>query len=340
MAKESTASAGLKFQYVRAITGVKMPGSAYRVLIVYWDHARADLTHSYPKRETVWKEAAISPNSADAATKWLRANGWLTLQRKAVGTFANTYRLAVPAGIEWEGDSPKTGYPVGHDSPEIGYPDTEDSPKTGEPTPQKLGTQTPQKLGSHNRPSNRSNEQTNPPAPATSDHQEPGPATGATGATGDSFQEWINLFPSSKRKNLHEARAKYDETISSGVTHSILMESTRAYLEHEQQNENGRYIGQAVAVLDERRWEKFKTKPDPNLAQIEVRRINRDRLHAPDTDQWKWETEEIKREEQRLIDRQGYVRGVDGNIRKPELTPEQKKAHADYVRMNPYLFSS
>ena len=59
MAKVSTASAGLKFQYVRALAGVKMSGTAFRVLMVYWDHARADLTNSYPKRETVWKEAAI-----------------------------------------------------------------------------------------------------------------------------------------------------------------------------------------------------------------------------------------------------------------------------------------
>ena len=53
MARESTASAGLKFQYVRALAGVKMSGTAFRVLMVYWDHARADLTNSYPKRETV-----------------------------------------------------------------------------------------------------------------------------------------------------------------------------------------------------------------------------------------------------------------------------------------------
>ncbi|MDN5688003.1 MAG: hypothetical protein L0G94_15195 [Brachybacterium sp.] len=334
MAAESTASAGLKFQYVRAISGVKMPGNTFRVLMVYWDHARADLTNSYPKRETVWKEAAISPNSADAATKWLRMNGWLTLQRKAVGTFANSYRLTVPAGIEWEGDSPKTGYPVGHDSPEVGHPETGDSPEIGESTPQKLGTQTPQKLGSHNRPLNRSSEQTTPsprPAPV---QQEPGPV-GA--GEGDSFQEWIDLFPSSKRKNLREARAKYGETINGGITHQILIDSTRAYLEHEQGNEGGKYIGQAVAVLTDRRWEKHKPKPDPNLTNIEAQRINRDRLYPEGSDMWQQETEGIETEEQRLIDRQGYVRDGHGNLRKPELTPEQKKAHADYLRHHAYL---
>lgn len=336
MAKESTASAGLKFQYVRALAGVKMSGAAFRVLMVYWDHARADLTNSYPKRETVWKEAAISPNSADAATKWLRANGWLTLQRKAVGTFANSYRLTVPDGIEWDGDSPKIGYPQGQDSPETGYPEAGDSPKTGESTPQKLGTQTPQKLGSHNRPLNRSSEQTTPPTPTAPVQQDPGPDEAGEG---DSFQEWINLFPSSKRRNVRDARAKYVETIKS-VNHRTLVDSTRAYLDHEQQNEGGKYIGQALAVLEDRRWEKHKPKPDSNLQRIEAMKLNRDRLYPSDSEQWKWESEEIALEEQRLIDRQGYSRGADGKLRKPEQTPEQKKAHADFLRMNPYLLNS
>ena len=255
MAEVSTASAGLKFQYVRALAGVKMSGTAFRVLMVYWDHARADLTNSYPKRETVWKEAAVSPNSADSATKWLRANGWLTLQRKAVGTFANSYRLTVPDGIEWDGDSPKIGYPQGQDSPETGYPETGDSPKTGESTPQKLGTQTPQKLGSHNRPLNRSSEQTTPPTPTAPVQQEAGP-DGA--GEGDSFQEWIDLFPSSKRRNIRDARAKYAETITSGTSHRDLIDGTRAYLDRENSRTDdgagGKFISQALKVLEEGKW--------------------------------------------------------------------------------------
>lgn len=333
MARESTASAGLKFQYVRALAGVKMSGAAFRVLMVYWDHARADLTNSYPKRETVWKEAAVSPNSADSATKWLRANGWLTLQRKAVGTFANSYRLTVPDGIEWDGDSPKIGYPQGQDSPNLGYPDEGDSPKIGESTPQKLGTQTPQKLGSHNRPLNRSSEQTTPTTPTAPVQQDAGP-DGA--GEGDSFQEWINLFPSSKRRNIRDTRMKYAETVKS-VEHSILMDSTRAYLDHEQQNEGGKYIGQALAVLTDRRWEKHKPKPDLNLRRIEGMKLTRDRLYPPNSDMWKSESEQIEKEEQYLIERQGYARGSDGKLSKPQPTPEQKKARADSLRRNEYL---
>lgn len=332
MAEVSTASAGLKFQYVRALAGVKMSGAAFRVLMVYWDHARADLTNSYPKRETVWKEAAISPNSADSATKWLRANGWLTLQRKAVGTFANSYRLTVPDGIEWDGDSPKIGYPQGQDSPNLGYPDEGDSPKIGEPTPQKLGTQTPQKLGSHNRPLNRSSEQTTPPTPTAPVQQDAGP-DGA--GEGDSFQEWIDLFPSSKRRNIRDARTKYAETIKN-IEHSILMDSTRAYLDHEQQNEGGKYIGQALAVLTDRRWEKHKPKPDPNLINLETLRTLRDQLYSPGDNEWEDYTEQISNAEDRLI-RQGYLRGTDGNLRKPEPTPEQRKSRADAHRRNEYL---
>lgn len=331
MAKESTASAGLKFQYVRALSGVKMPGNTFRVLMVYWDHARADLTNSYPKRETVWTEAAISPNSADTATKWLRANGWLTLQRKAVGTFANRYRLTVPEGIEWEGDSPKTGYPVGNDSPEVGYPDAGDSPKIGESTPQKLGTQTTQKLGSHNRPLNRSSEHTTLPHPGARVQQDAGP-DGA--GEGDSFQEWINLFPSSKRRNIRDARTKYAETIKN-IEHSILMDSTRAYLDHEQQNEGGKYIGQALAVLTDRRWEKHKPKPDPNLTQLRTLEALAQN-YPPDSPERQDYAESIKEERARLV-QQGYVEDGAGGLKLPELTPEQRKSRADAHRRNEYL---
>lgn len=265
MARESTASAGLKFQYVRALSGVKMPGNTFRVLMVYWDHARADLTNSYPKRETVWTEAAISPNSADTATKWLRANGWLTLQRKAVGTFANRYRLTVPEGIEWGGDSPKTGYPVGNDSPEVGYPDAGDSPKIGESTPQKLGTQTTQKLGSHNRPLNRSSEHTTLPHPGAPAQPEPGPATDGEG---DSFQEFMELLPSSKRKNPQAAQTIFTETINSGITAREVIDGTRAYVERENNREGegrgGKFISQAVTILEKEKW-----RP-PNLSTAEA----------------------------------------------------------------------
>jgi len=286
MAKESTASAGLKFKYVRALAGVKMSGAAFRVLMVYWDHARADLTNSHPKRETVWKEAAISPNSADSATKWLRANGWLTLQRKAVGTFANSYRLTVPEGIEWEGDSPKIGYPQGQDSPETGYPETGDSPKTGESTPQKLGTQTPQKLGSHNRPLNRPDEHTPPPTPTTPVEPEPRPATDGGG---DSFQEFMKLLPSSKRKNPLTAQSIFAETINSGITAREVIDGTRAYVERENKRDDegrgGKFISQAVKILEEEKWRPPILSPAEAIAEAgKIDRRMRELRDAGDDD--------------------------------------------------------
>lgn len=176
---------------------------------------------------------------------------------------------------------------------------------------------------------------TTPPTPAAPVQPEPGPVTDGEG---DSFQEWIDLFPSSKRKNLRDARTKYTETIKN-IEHSILMDSTRAYLDHEQQNEGGKYIGQALAVLTDRRWEKHKPKPDQNLVNIETLRTLRDRLHSPGAPEWQDYTEQITDAEDRLI-RQGYTRDEDGSLRKPEPTPEQKAAWDAYVKMNPHVLNS
>src|SRR5699024_357498 len=83
--------------------------------------------------------------------------------------------------------------------------------------------------------------QINDQIPPRHDSSAPHPPLDAS-QSGEGFKEWINLFPSTKRRNVAEARAKYAETINS-IEHSILMDSTRAYLDHEQQNEAGKYIG-------------------------------------------------------------------------------------------------
>lgn len=255
MAEVSTASAGLKFQYVRATFGVKMPGSAFRVLMVYWSHARADLTHSHPKRVTVWQEAGISENSADAAIKWLRTHGWLTLEKKAVGTFPHRFTLTVPEGIEWEGGTPEVGGSTGAVTAEVGESRDDGTPKLGESDSPKIAVETPQKLGGHNRSLNRSLEEIIPPTPTAPVQQDLGPATAGEG---DSFQEWIKLLPSSKRKNLREARAEYNETISNGVTAQDLIDGTRAYVERENSRTDdgrgGKFISQALKVLEEEKW--------------------------------------------------------------------------------------
>lgn len=264
MAKESTASAGLKFKYIRATFGSKFPGSSYRVLIVYWDHARADLTHSHPKRATVIREAGISGNTFDAAVKWLRANGWLTLEKEARGTFANRYALTVPAGIEWEGSTSKVGVPQGTDTPEVGGSPEVGSPSFGGSDSPSFEVETPQVLGGHNRPLNRSFEETLPPTPTAPVHPEPGPV--ADGEE-DSFQEFMKLLPSSKRKNPQTARTIFAETINSGITAREIIDGTRAYVERENNRDDGRggqFISQAVKILEEEKW-----RP-PNLSTAEA----------------------------------------------------------------------
>lgn len=172
---------------------------------------------------------------------------------------------------------------------------------------------------------------TTPPTPAAPVQPEPGPATDGEG---DSFQEWINLFPSSKRHNIRDARTKYAETIKN-IEHSILMDSTRAYLDHEQQNEGGKYIGQALAVLTDRRWEKHKPKPDPNLTQLRTLEALAQN-YPPDSPERQDYEESIKAERARLV-QQGYVEDGAGGLKLPELTPEQRKSRADAHRRNEYL---
>src|SRR5699024_11798479 len=120
-------------------------------------------------------------------------------------------------------------FPEGQASPDTGYAETGNSPKAGESTHQKLGTQTPQKLGSHNRPMNTSYEQTTPPTPTAPVQQEQGPAT-----AGEGLEEWIDLFPNSKRRNIRDARTKYAETINGRTTHQTLLHSTHHYRQHQQ----------------------------------------------------------------------------------------------------------
>ena len=265
MAKESTASAGLKFQYVRALSGVKMPGNTFRVLIVYWDHARADLTHSHPKRATVIREAGISGNTFDAAVKWLRANGWLTLEKEASGTFTNRYALTVPAGIEWEGSTSKVGAPQGTDTPEVGGSPEVGSPSFGGSDSPTFEVETPQVLGGHNRPLNRSFEETLPPTPTAPVQQEQGPA--AAGGE-DFFKEWIELLPTSKRKDLPTARKMFAETITSGATAQQIIDGTRAYIDRENNRtdngQGGKFISKAVPILEGEKWR------TPNLSTAEA----------------------------------------------------------------------
>lgn len=318
MAIESSPS---KMRYVTLLRRTGLAPAEYLLLMTIWTYSDEKLGSAYPSVKQLAEDTGLSERYVKTLRKKLEDQGFLILKsrggRRQGKPEASEYRLALPR----------------KNAPQMGEPQITPSEEMGDP-------QIPSRV---NHRSEMGEPQITPsgpdqiidqihPAPVASAPHPPSPES----QSGEGFEEWINLFPSSKRRNIRDARTKYAETVKS-ITHQILMDSTRAYLDHEQQNEAGKYIGQALAVLTDRRWEKHRPKPDQNLLNIEVMRINRDRLHSPESEQWKWESEVIEQAEQRLIDRQGYVRGEDGKLRKPELTPEQKKAYADSLRRNEYL---
>ena len=321
MASESSPS---KMRYVTLLRRSGLAPAEYMLLMTIWTYSDEKMGSAFPSVNQLADDTGLSPRYVKTVRKKLEDRGFLILKsrggRKQGKPEASEYRLALPPSIP----------------PQMGDPQITPSEEMGDP-------QIPSRVIHRSEMGDPQITPSDPyqiidQIPPGHDSSAPHPPLDAS-QSGEGFEEWINLFPSSKRKNLRDARSKYAETIKN-IEHSILMDSTRAYLDHEQQNEGGKYIGQALAVLADRRWEKHKPKPDPNLQRIEGMRLTRDRLYPTDSEQWKWESEEIEKEEQRLIDRQGYVRGADGNLTKPELTPEQKKAREEHLRMNPYLLNS
>lgn len=188
------------------------------------------------------------------AFRELESVGYLTRTkgRSSQGTWVHTWTL-----------NPNAGH-----APDPGKPSV-DVTSDNTPSPQVStsdGSPGPGQPGRNKKTTSKKTKNTPPPTPTSN-----GTSTSveAKGREEDSFQEWIDLFPSSKRKNPREARAKYGETINGGITHQILMDSTRAYLDVQQGIESGRWIGQALAVLEDRRWDKPEFKPqDPRLDMI------------------------------------------------------------------------
>ena len=315
---------GRKFEYMKRLEYHDISHARHRILTVFWNHTDSRLENAYPSRETVAAKANVSLTTLDNAIKWAKSNGYMEVQREATSHKPVTYRLPMPPdlsprGGEVEPDGSPTIGEAQTDSPTIGEGGSPVSGEGGSPTIGDLTDPLPDPVSDP------------PPTPTASAQHEPGPARDGEGG---SFQEWIELFPSSKRKNLRDARSKYAETIKN-IEHSILMDSTRAYLDHEQQNEAGKYIGQALAVLTDRRWEKHKPKPDPNLTQLRTLEALAQN-YPPDSPERQDYAESIKEERARLV-QQGYVEDGAGGLKLPELTPEQRKSRADAHRRNEYL---
>lgn len=315
---------GRKFEYMKRLEYHDISHARHRILTVFWNHTDSRLENAYPSRETVAAKAKVSLTTLDSAIKWAKSNGYMEVQREATSHKPVTYRLPMPPDL-----SPRGGEVELAGSPTIGEAQT-DSPTIGEGGSPVSGEGGSPTIGDLTDPLSDPVSDP-PPTPTAPAQQEQGPATDGEG---DSFQEWINLFPSSKRHNIRDARTKYAETIKN-IEHSILMDSTRAYLDHEQQNEGGKYIGQALAVLTDRRWEKHKPKPDPNLTQLRTLEALAQN-YPPDSPERQDYEESIKEERERLM-RQGYVEDGAGGLKRPELTPEQRKSRADAYRRNEYL---
>lgn len=319
MANESSPS---KMRYVTLLRSSGLAPAEYLLLMTIWTYSDEKLGSAYPSVKQLAEDTGLSERYVKTLRKKLEDRGFLILKsrggRRQGKAEASEYRLALPR----------------KNAPQMGEPQITDPQFMGDP-------QIPSRV---NHRSEMGEPQITPsdpdqildqihPEPDTSSPHPPPPNTG----TGEGFDEWINLFPSGKRKSLQEARAKYAETVKS-IDHIILMDSTRAYLDHERQNESGKYIGQAVAVLEDRRWEKHKPKPDSNLNQLltlEALAKN----YPPDSPEGQYYPEAIKEERERLI-RQGYVDDGAGGLKRPQRTPEQRKASADALRRNPFLLYS
>lgn len=309
---------GRKFEYMKRLEYHDISHARHRILTVFWNHTDSRLENAFPARETVAAKANVSLTTLDSAIKWAKDNGYLQVQAEATSHKPVTYRLPMPPDL-----APSEVEEELDGSPTIGEAQT-GSPVSGEggsPTIGEGGSPVSGDLTDH-----VTDQRSDPPA--TPVRPEPGPEDGG------SFQEWINLFPSSKRRNVKDARSRYQDTITSGIDHHVLVEATQAYLEATE----AQYIGQAHAVLEDRRWEKFKPAPDQSLLNIGAMKANRS-MYQPGDSVFIYYTEEIEKSEQRLI-RQGYVRGQDGNLMKLRPTPEQKKAQQRFIEQNPYLLYS
>ena len=249
---------GRKFEYMKRLEYHDISHARHRILTVFWNHTDSRLENAYPSRETVAAKAKVSLTTLDSAIKWAKSNGYMEVQREATSHKPVTSRLPMPPDLSPRGGEVELG-----GSPTIGEAQT-DSPTIGEGGSPVSGEGGSPTIGDLTDPLSDPVSDP-PPTPTASAQHEPG---ATRDGEGDSFQEWISLFPSSKRKNLRDARAKYAETIESGTTHQILVDSTRAYLDHENSRTDdgagGKFISQALKVLEEGKWKA------PNLSTAEA----------------------------------------------------------------------
>lgn len=177
------------------------------------------------------------------AFRELESVGYLTRTkgRSSQGTWVHTWTL-----------NPNAGH-----APDPGKPSV-DVTSDNTPSPQVStsdGSPGPGQPGRNKKTTSKKTKNTPPPTPTSN-----GTSTSveAKGREGDSFQEFMELLPSSKRKNPLTAQSIFAETINSGITAREVIDGTRAYVERENNRDDegrgGKFISQAVAILEGEKW--------------------------------------------------------------------------------------
>ncbi|APE18274.1 hypothetical protein BOH72_26335 [Mycobacterium sp. WY10] len=88
-----------KFTYLKALHGVKMTGSQYRVLVTLLDYADESGHNAFPSVETLATDCDMTDRNIKRCLAWLREHGWI-VQRQRGGRrdngqgWASVYDLA------------------------------------------------------------------------------------------------------------------------------------------------------------------------------------------------------------------------------------------------------
>ena len=250
MAIESSPS---KMRYVTLLRRTGLAPAEYLLLMTIWTYSDEKLGSAYPSVKQLAEDTGLSERYVKTLRKKLEDRGFLILKsrggRRQGKPEASEYRLALPR----------------KNAPQMGEPQITPSEEMGDP-------QIPSRV---NHRSEMGEPQITPSdpdqiidqIPPGHDSSAPHPPLDAS-QSGEGFEEWINLFPNTKRRNVADARTKYAETITSGISHRDLIDGTRTYLDRENSRTDdgagGKFISQALKVLEEGKWKA------PNLSTAEA----------------------------------------------------------------------
>ena len=240
MASESSPS---KMRYVTLLRRSGLTPAEYMLLMTIWTYSDEKMGSAFPSVNQLADDTGLSPRYVKTVRKKLEDRGFLILKsrggRKQGKPEASEYRLALPPSIP----------------PQMGDPQITPSEEMGDP-------QIPSRVIHRSEMGDPQITPSDPyqiidQIPPGHDSSAPHPPLDAS-QSGEGFEEWINLFPNTKRRNVADARTKYAETITSGTSHRDLIDGTRTYLDRENSRTDdgagGKFISQALKVLEEGKW--------------------------------------------------------------------------------------